>query len=219
MPRCGKCGKPDVLLGDRLEDLLEVYIGQMLLLCAASLGIRVCLFLASKTMKFDKQFPWSSHGQCNQLGQQSLGFVSPLNPMRASKKAATAQQRFRVRYEFLMAAPWNFKAVQDRVGQKVGFSWLPGGLRGRQWEKTERTRWWAKINTSNISQLCIYIYIYLYMYIYMFNIMCIYNIIYNQLYNIYISIFALRVMTYVYNTYTWMNIHSRMPRHAIESTQ
>jgi hypothetical protein len=68
-------------------------------------GIRVCLFLASKTMKFDKQFPWSSHGQCNQLGQQSLGFVSPLNPMRASKKAATAQQRFRVRYEFLMAAP------------------------------------------------------------------------------------------------------------------
>lgn len=49
--------------------------------------------------------------------------------------------------------------------------------------------------------------------------MYIYNIIYNQLYNIYISIFALRVMTYVYNTYTWMNIHSRMPRHAIESTQ
>ena len=208
MPRCGKCGKPDVLLGDRLEDLLEVYIGQMLLLCAASLGIRVCLFLASKTMKFDKQFPWSSHGQCNQLGQQSLGFVSPLNPMRASKKAATAQQRFRVRYEFLMAAPWNFKAVQDRVGQKVGFSWLPGGLRGRQWEKTERTRWWAKINTSNISQLCIYIYIYICIYIYVQYYMYIYIILYtiNYIIFIYLYLHCVSWHMYIIHTHGWISI-------------
>jgi hypothetical protein len=128
--------------------------------------------------------------------------------MRASKKAATAQQRFRVRYEFLMAAPWNFKAVQDRVGQKVGFSWLPGGLRGRQWEKTERTRWWAKINTSNISQLCIYIYIFIYVYIYVQYYMYIYIILYtiNYIIFIYLYLHCVSWHMYIIHTHGWISI-------------